>query len=161
MLSVYEIVCVISHTSNYFKTVYVISLSLWNFFVLSVTRQSISKLSMLSAYIISLLNCLCYQSHIKLIQSVFNHFIPEFLNLALQSLNLDRSIDAKRGFSLNQKQIGKQYGSWWDGSLRAVSSGSTLFTRYLFWSVGRKGLTFITLWAYSVGYKLTIFVIIF
>ena len=38
---------------------------------------------------------------------------------------------ANGDFSLNQKQNGKQCRSWWDGLLRAVSSGSTLFVLVL------------------------------
>ena len=36
--------------------------------------------------------------------TVFNPLIPEFLKWTLQFLSLDMSIDANRGFSLNQKE---------------------------------------------------------
>ena len=52
------------------------------------------------------------------------------------SLNLDMTIVANRDVSQKSKLDGKQCRSWWDGSLWAVSSGSTLFAQVsglLFW----------------------------
>ena len=57
-------------------------------------------------------NC-CYECHISRkaghsrrrviqIKSMFNAFTPEFLKWSLQSLNLEKSIDANKDFSLNK-----------------------------------------------------------
>ena len=69
--------------------------------------------------------------------------------LTLSSLGLCRLSHAwiwtcplmQKGFSdkMKKKKNDKQFRSWWDVSLRAVSSRSTL-NRYLFWSAELKGL---------------------
>ena len=51
-----------------------------------------------------------------------NPFISEFLKLV-------RTIIPNRDVSQNQTQNGKQCSSWWDGSLCAILSGSTLFAK--------------------------------
>ena len=52
------------------------------------------------------------------------------------------NMSLNRDFRPNKKkQNGKQYSSCWDGSLRAVATGSTLLHRFLFWTAGLKGLS--------------------
>ena len=71
-----------------------------------------------------------------------NLFIPEFLKLTLPSLNLDRSTAVQTASVQNQKQNGKQYRSRWDGSLRAISSRSTLIAE----------VSILVCWAETVKY---------
>ena len=53
----------------------------------------------------------------------------QFMKWTFPSLNLDMSIIQNRDISQKSKQNGKLCSSWCDGSLWAISSGTTLFAQ--------------------------------
>ena len=80
----------------------------------------------------------------------FNPCSPQFLKWSLQTLYQVRTTVPNKELGQKSNQTGKQSRSWWDGSLWAVSSGSTLFAKTLFDLHGCKEM---------IGYKPFPFVI--